>query len=203
MKLFKWIFFFTVIANVALVVLIKSNHQENYQANINLNVVQDGDIVLRDSRSLIGSQFKMMSQQDKRFSHAGIIRKENGNAYVYHMANENGQSGLIKTPFKTFTNNAVCRAYEIVRYPMQEQARSNFIDQIEFIIQHKIHFDDEFLLNNQSYYCSELIADLMNRYGDIRIPYSQIGDYKYYAIDNLYYHLPIQLIYKSNESKIN
>lgn len=203
MKLFKWIFFFTVIANVALVILIKSNHQENYQANINLNAVQDGDIVLRDSRSLIGSQFKMMSQQDKRFSHAGIIRKENGITYVYHMANENGQSGLIKTSFNAFTANAVCRAYQIVRYPMQEQARSGFLNQIEFVTQHKIHFDDEFLLNNQSYYCSELIADLMNRYSTIHIPYSQIGDYKYYAIDNLYYHLPIQLIYKSNEIKIN
>lgn len=203
MKLFKWIFLLTLVVNVALVFLIKSNNQEDYQANINLNSVQDGDIVLRDSRGLIGSQFKLMSQHDKRFSHAGIIRKENNALYVYHMANENGQSGLIKTSFKTFTNNAVCRAYEIVRYPMQEQARSKFIDQIECLIQYKIHFDDEFLLNNQSYYCSELIADLMNRYSDIRIPYSQIGDYKYYAIDNLYYHLPVQLIYKSNEIKIN
>ena len=77
MKLFRWIFFFTVLANVALIVLIKSNHQEEHQANINLNSVQDGDIVLRDSRSLIGTQFKMMSQHNKRFSHAGIIRKEN------------------------------------------------------------------------------------------------------------------------------
>ena len=203
MKLFKWTFLLTLVINVALVFLIKSNNQEDYQANINLNLVQDGDIVLRDSKSLIGSQFKMMSQHDKRFSHAGIIRKENNALYVYHMANENGQSGLIKTSFNSFTNIAVCRAYEIVRYPMQEQARSKFIDQIEFIIQHKIHFDDEFLLNNQSYYCSELIADLMNRYSTIHIPYSQIGDYKYYAIDNLYYHLPVQLIYKSNEIKIN
>lgn len=203
MKLFKWIFFFTVVANVALVILIKSNRHENYQANINLNAVQDGDIVLRDSRSLIGSQFKMMSQHDKRFSHAGIIRKENNTLYVYHMANENGQSGLIKTPFNAFTNFAVCRAFEIVRYPMQEQARSNFLNQIKLVIQNKIHFDDEFLLNNQSYYCSELIADLMNRYSNIHIPYSQIGDYKYYAIDNLYYRLPVQLIYKSNEIKIN
>ena len=203
MKLFKWIFLLTLVVNVALVFLIKSNNLEDYQANINLNSVQDGDIILRDSRSLIGSQFKMMSQHDKRYSHAGIIRKENDVLYVYHMANENGQSGLIKTPFNTFTNNAVCRSYEIVRYPMQEQARSNFISQIEFVIQHKIHFDDEFLLNNQSYYCSELIANLVNTYSSIRIPYSQIGDYKYYAIDNLYYHLPVQLIYKSNEIKIN
>ncbi len=203
MKLFKWIFLLTLVANVALVLLIKSNNQEDYQVNINLNSVQDGDIVLRDSRSLIGSQFKMMSQHDKRYSHAGIIRKENDVLYVYHMANENGQSGLIKTPFNAFTNNAVCCAYEIVRYPMQEQARSSFLNRIEFVIQHKIHFDDEFLLNNQSYYCSELIADLVNRYSNIHIPYSQIVDYKYYAIDNLYYHLPIQLIYKSNESKIN
>lgn len=203
MKLFKWIFFFTVVANVALVILIKSNRQESYQANINLNAVQDGDIVLRDSRSLIGSQFKLMSQHDKRFSHAGIIRKENNALCVYHMANENGQSGLIKTSFNAFTNIAVCRAYQIVRYPMQAQARSGFLNQIDFVIQHKIRFDDEFLLNNQSYYCSELIADLMNRYSDIRIPYSQIGDYKYYAIDNLYYHLPVQLIYKSNEITFN
>ncbi len=203
MKLFRWIFFFTVLANVALIVLIKSNYQEDVQANIKLIAVQDGDIILRDSRSLIGSQFKMMSQHDKRFSHTGIIRKENGIAYVYHMANENGQSGLIKTSFNAFTNIAVCREYEIVRYPMQEQARSSFLNQIESIIKHKIHFDDEFLLNNQSYYCSELIAYLVNSYSSIHIPYSQIGDYKYYAIDNLYYHLPIQLIYKSNESKIN
>lgn len=203
MKLYNWIFFFTVLANVALVILIKSNDQENNQANINLNAVQDGDIVFRDSRSLIGTQFKKMSQQDKRFSHAGIIRKDNGIAYVYHMANENGQSGLIKTSFNAFTNNAVCREYEIVRYPMQEIARSNFLNQIEFIIQHKIKFDDEFLLNNQSYYCSELIAKLMNECSSVHIPYSQLGDYKYYAIDNLYYHLPIQIIQNSNEVKVN
>ena len=144
-----------------------------------------------------------MSQHDKRFSHAGIIRKEKGVAYVYHMANENGMSGLLKTPFNMFTNNAVCSDYQIVRYPMQEQARSSFLNQIELVIQHKIHFDDEFLLNNQSYYCSELIANLVNTYSTIHIPYSQIGNYKYYAIDNLYYHLPVQLIYKSNEIKSN
>jgi hypothetical protein len=81
--------------------------------------------------------------------------------------------------------------------------RTQLLNQIDLLLTDKIQFDDEFILNNQSYYCSELIADLVNKYSNIHIPYSQIGDYKYYAIDNLYYHLPIQLIYKSNEFKIN
>jgi hypothetical protein len=168
-----------------------------------MNSIQDGDIVLRDSKSLIGSQFKKMSQHDKKFSHAGIIRKENGTAFVYHMTNENGQSGLLKSKLNDFVNTQVCRSYEIVRYPMKDNMRTQLLNQIDLLLTDKIHFDDEFVLNNQSYYCSELIADLINTYSSIHIPYSQIGDYKYYAIDNLYYQLPIQIIHNSNEVKIN
>jgi len=145
----------------------------------------------------------MMSQHDKKFSHAGIIHKENGIAVVYHMANEDGQSGLLKANLNDFINTKVCRSYEIVRYPMRADMRSQLLTKIDLLLTDQVHFDDEFLLTNQSYYCSELIANLMNEFSGLHIPYSQIGDYKYYAIDNLYYQLPIQIIHNSNEIKVN
>ena len=203
MKGFKWILLLTIVANVAIIIRLISISQVADSSLVNMNSIQDGDIVLRDSKSLIGSQFKKMSQHDKKFSHAGIIRKENGNAFVYHMANENGQSGLLKTKLNDFVNTKVCRYYEIVRYPLKDNMRTQLLNQIDLLLTDELHFDDEFVLNNQSYYCSELIADLINTYSSIRIPYSQIGDYKYYAIDNLYYQLPIQIIHNSNEVKIN
>ena len=203
MKGFKWILLLTIVANAAIILRLISISQAADSSLVNMNAIQDGDIVLRDSKSLIGSQFKKMSQHDKKFSHAGIIRKENGTAFVYHMANENGQSGLLKTKLNDFVNTQVCRSYEIVRYPLKDNMRTQLLNQIDLLLTDKIHFDDEFVLNNQSYYCSELIADLINTYSSIRIPYSQIGDYKYYAIDNLYYQLPIQIIHNSNEVKIN
>jgi hypothetical protein len=203
MKGFKWILLLTIVANAAIILRLISISQATDSSLVNMNSIQDGDIVLRDSKSLIGAQFKKMSQHDKKFSHAGIIRKENGNAFVYHMANENGQSGLLKTKLNDFVNTKVCRSYEIVRYPLKDNMRTQLLNQIDLLLTDKIHFDDEFVLNNQSYYCSELIADLINTYSSIRIPYSQIGDYKYYAIDNLYYQLPIQIIHNRNEIKIN
>jgi hypothetical protein len=203
MKGFKWILLLTIVANVAIILRLISISQATDSSLVNMNAIQDGDIVLRDSKSLIGAQFKKMSQHDKKFSHAGIIRKENGTAFVYHMANENGQSGLLKSKLNDFVNTQVCRSYEIVRYPLKDNMRTQLLNQIDLLLTDKIHFDDEFVLNNQSYYCSELIADLINTYSSIRIPYSQIGDYKYYAIDNLYYQLPIQIIHNSNEVKIN
>ena len=203
MKGFKWILLLTIVANAAIILRLISISQVADSSLVNMNAIQDGDIVLRDSKSLIGSQFKKMSQHDKKFSHAGIIRKENGTAFVYHMANENGQSGLLKSKLNDFVNTQVCRSYEIVRYPLKDNMRTQLLNQIDLLLTDKIHFDDEFVLNNQSYYCSELIADLINTYSSIRIPYSQIGDYKYYAIDNLYYQLPIQIIHNSNEVKIN
>jgi hypothetical protein len=203
MKGFKWILLLTIVANAAIIFRLISISQAADSSLVNMNAIQDGDIVLRDSKSLIGSQFKKMSQHDKKFSHAGIIRKENGTAFVYHMTNENGQSGLLKTKLNDFVNTQVCRSYEIVRYPLKDNMRTQLLNQIDLLLTDKIHFDDEFVLNNQSYYCSELIADLINTYSSIRIPYSQIGDYKYYAIDNLYYQLPIQIIHNSNEVKIN
>jgi hypothetical protein len=81
--------------------------------------------------------------------------------------------------------------------------RSQLLTKIDLLLTDQVHFDDEFLLTNQSYYCSELIANLMNEFSSLHIPYSQIGNYKYYAIDNLYYQLPIQIIHKSNEVKVN
>jgi hypothetical protein len=203
MKGFKWILLLTIVANVAIIIRLISISQVADSSLVNMNAIQDGDIVLRDSKSLIGSQFKKMSQHDKKFSHAGIIRKENGTAFVYHMANENGQSGLLKSKLNDFVNTQVCRSYEIVRYPLKDNMRTQLLNQVDLLLTDKIHFDDEFVLNNQSYYCSELIADLINTYSNIHIPYSQIGDYKYYAIDNLYYQLPIQIIHNSNEVKIN
>jgi hypothetical protein len=203
MKGFKWILLMTIVANAAIILRLNSISQATDSSLVNMNAIQDGDIVLRDSKSLIGSQFKKMSQHDKKFSHAGIIRKENGTAFVYHMANENGQSGLLKTKLNDFVNTKVCRSYEIVRYPLKDNMRTQLLNQIDLLLTDELHFDDEFVLNNQSYYCSELIADLINTYSSIRIPYSQIGDYKYYAIDNLYYQLPIQIIHSSNEIKIN
>ncbi len=196
MKGFKWILLFTIVANAAIVLRLVAISQAGDSSLVNMNSIQNGDIVLRDSKSLIGSQFKMMSQHDKKFSHAGIIRKENGTAFVYHMANEKGQSGLLKTNLCDFVNTKVCRSYEIIRYPLKDSKRIQLLHQIDLLVKDKIHFDDEFKLNNQSYYCSELIAILLNNYSSIHIPYSQIGVYKYYAIDNLYYHLPIQLIFK-------
>jgi hypothetical protein len=203
MKGIKWILLLTIVANAAIILRLISISQVADSSLVNMNAIQDGDIVLRDSKSLIGSQFKKMSQHDKKFSHAGIIRKENGTAFVYHMANENGQSGLLKSKLNDFVNTQVCRSYKIVRYPLKDNMRTQLLNQIDLLLNDKIHFDDEFVLNNQSYYCSELIADLINTYSSIRIPYSQIGDYKYYAIDNLYYQLPIQIIHNSNEVKIN
>ena len=203
MKGFKWILLLTIVANAAIILRLISISQVADSSLVNMNAIQDGDIVLRDSKSLIGSQFKKMSQHDKKFSHAGIIRKENGTAFVYHMANENGQSGLLKSKLNDFVNTQVCCSFEIVRYPLKDNMRTQLLNQIDLLLTDKIHFDDEFVLNNQSYYCSELVADLINTYSSIRIPYSQIGDYKYYAIDNLYYQLPIQIIHNSNEVKIN
>ena len=203
MKGFKWILLLTIVANAAIILRLISISQAADSSLVNMNAIQDGDIVLRDSKSLIGSQFKKMSQHDKKFSHAGIIRKENGTAFVYHMANENGQSGLLKSKLNDFVNTQVCCSFEIVRYPLKDNMRTQLLNQVDLLLTDKIHFDDEFVLNNQSYYCSELIADLINTYSSIRIPYSQIGDYKYYAIDNLYYQLPIQIIHNSNEVKIN
>jgi hypothetical protein len=190
-------------ANAAIIFRLVSISQKEEISQVNLNTIQDGDIVFRESNSLIGAQFKMMSQHDKKFSHAGIIRKENGTPFVYHMANENGQSGLLKSKLNDFVNTQVCCSFEIVRYPLKDNMRTQLLNQIDLLLTDKIHFDDEFVLNNQSYYCSELIADLINTYSSIHIPYSQIGDYKYYAIDNLYYQLPIQIIHKSNEVKVN
>jgi hypothetical protein len=203
MKGFKWILLLTIVANAAIILRLISISQVADSSIVNMNSIQDGDIVLRDSKSLIGSQFKKMSQHDKKFSHAGIIRKENGTAFVYHMANENGQSGLLKTKLNDFVNTQVCSSYEIVRYPMRANMRSQLLTKIDLLLTDQVHFDDEFLLTNQSYYCSELIANLMNEFSGLHIPYSQIGDYKYYAIDNLYYQLPIQIIHKSNEVKVN
>lgn len=76
------------------------------QAAPDLNQLKSGDLIFRHGRGFISNAFQKLSKEDPRYSHAGIIEVENGQAFVYHcIGGEENKSNKMKRE----TLSAFCR----------------------------------------------------------------------------------------------
>src|SRR4051812_24781052 len=67
------------------------------QSVISDSLIQSGQLIFRDGRGFISAVFKKLSLKDPKYSHAGIIHRENGKVYVYHMlGGEGGKNNCMR-----------------------------------------------------------------------------------------------------------
>lgn len=104
-----------------------------------------------------------MSAVDKRFSHVGIIFRNNDTISVIHaMANSFGGNGHVRiTSLQEFVGNS--KAGAIYRFPFNSGVRKAFATKALQYAKAKVPFDWKF--NNQdtaSVYCTELVLHVVN-----------------------------------------
>ena len=185
----------------------EKNTFTNEKINLQINtfschdsLFHSGDIIFRDGRGLISNAFKKFSQTDSRYSHAGIIHKENGKTFVLHLIDSRDDNNMKKETLNEFCSGIRSNGFAVYRTNLD----GNKIDSIaKFFYSKNIKFDTDFsLMTDDKMYCTELIYKVLILVsGDVNfLPLTTISGIKYEACDNIYLSSHLKKIYSFDYS---
>ncbi|MBA2249771.1 MAG: hypothetical protein H0W12_06220 [Chitinophagaceae bacterium] len=136
------------------------------QQQIKINVdslkksAREGDLIVRLGDDYISDRIKYLSENDKSYSHAGVIIFKDNLLYVCHIYPDDVKGAdtiryeLLDSFIKPRTNMN-CALY---RYDLSDIERHAFIDKLSEFHNQKIHFDRVYDTSTDNYlYCSEMI----------------------------------------------
>jgi len=122
------------------------------------STMRDGDIIFRGRQKGWGNLASHLSDQDQRYGHVGVIRREKEAVYVIHAAGDPLQSeGRVrKDPLRNFL--ARSERSGVYRLPLNATGHAKFKDKIEQALISRLPFDRAYSLKSEtSVYCTELI----------------------------------------------
>lgn len=158
---------------------------------------KNGDLVVRNGRGMISNWFRMLSENDKEYSHAGLVRKTQEGLYVVHMSQD--RSGIYKEKFSDFINESVCTSYAVYRYDISVKQNDAIASQMDQDLSDKISFDTKFNLDSlPPFYCTEWISNRISKLTGYRFKLSGTSDYAYIGVDDLYQVDGIKKLYKKS-----
>jgi hypothetical protein len=142
-----------------------------FWAEFGRHYLQPGDIVLRHGRAscptaLLGSSL-ISSLCDSPFSHEGLVCFENGHPWVYDMAEE----GTRKMPFEVWMLDTVNDTLAIKRLkPAFRDRIPGILGFCETTYQCEVPFDYGMSLDDDRYYCTELVE---KAFASVGLPLSE------------------------------
>lgn len=128
-----------------------------------LPLLLDGDIVVRKGRSLYSDMFSQLGKGSGRYSHIGVIYRENDQLQVIHTEGDDitGIGYARSDRLQHFTASEVAERFAIYRISgLTAPELSRVIEAGLEHVKSKTPFDLEFRLDNEAQYCSELIFNL-------------------------------------------
>ena len=166
--------------------------------------LQTGDVILRDSKGLIGSFFRNLSQTDKKYSHAGFIRVIDGKYWVCHYIDQENNKGLKIELLNDFIDQGKCNAFAVYHFNMNQQEKQNLSSIIYNSILYPLPFDNDFDLKSyDKLYCTEWISKSLMEAASLKIQTTKIAELEYVAPDNLYLSKNCKLVYQCNYNKVD
>jgi hypothetical protein len=192
---------FTIILNLVVYLQFTESTARTTKNQTLTNVeLNNGDLVLRDTKGLLSTVFRNASLQEKKFTHAGLLHKSNTEWFVYHfMDGDNNQNGLHIEPLSKFINSDKCSSYAIYRYTLNSKQLQGLDSIISDTEKQVIVFDSDFnLKTDDAMYCTEWIAKTLEKVTDQKdfIAQTTFDNYTYIAPDNLYLNIHCQFLYQ-------
>lgn len=156
-----YIFLFCFAFLIAFPVMTNDRNGLNEKTVVEKKVFEEGDIILRYGDGLWSPFFRDISRRDKRFSHAGILVRENGEICVVHAsaADLTGVGKVSCESLETFL--ATAADYAVYRLaipePVKQRIAANARNYLGF------SFDSSFdLSDKERLYCTELVMQAVN-----------------------------------------
>lgn len=174
-------------------------------------LAEDGDLIVRLNDNIISHQVRLINEEDKSFSHAGIVQTINGLKMVTHIDSDLPGADTIRfEPIDSFINPRNNLSGGLYRYDLTSDEKKAFLSNINRYYMARAFFDRTFLLETDSLiYCSEMIykslrlatndriiiraslipqhmLKMVHVYMEQKYPIERIAANKIITIDNLY-----------------
>ncbi|PSK90154.1 permuted papain-like amidase YaeF/Yiix C92 family enzyme [Taibaiella chishuiensis] len=178
-----------------------ANPWNRYHADSCIQIVKDGDLVLRSGSDAISALFKKVNTRDKSYSHAGIVFIENGYPMVYNLIGnaEDPEAVLRRDSLSAFISPHDNTAYAVYRYKLSRQQVEKLHDLSIRYFKEKRRFDPHFdLATDSSLYCTEFVYKAMIEVtGDKKyLGTTQTANFSFVSVDNLFLKKGIKLVCK-------
>lgn len=169
----------------------RQDNPANYKAiDSAIKFLRNGDIALRTGADVISVMLRGMNQQDKTYSHCGIVMIEDGYPFVYHSigGEDNPDSHLQRDSATRFFSPVSNERLGIARLPLSTIQ----IDSLHAIVRRYYAagtpFDMDFdLKTNDKLYCAEFVyKSVEEAINDTNyFSKSEVLDRPYVAVDNI------------------
>jgi hypothetical protein len=160
-----------VIATFSFVFFSKRANYNDLSSRYDFNKLtfQDGDLIFRRGLSL-SSHAVLLTDKKSRFSHVGMIRLIDGNAFVVHAVpgeNEQEIEYLKIEPVTEFLDKEKATLGAVYRLKNTEKEKLLFVaEKVESFARKKLIFDNKYdLESDDKMYCTELIWKAYNSIG--------------------------------------
>lgn len=155
------------------------------------SIIKTGDLIVRTGKDFTSEIMRLLSTEDKTYSHCGIASIEHDSLFVYHSIGGewNPDERLRKDPFEFFCNPYENRGIGIFRYRITPGERINLVNVVHKLYNKKIMFDMQFnLASDDRMYCSEFVYKALEQATNDKIvlPTTTINHIKFIALDNLF-----------------
>lgn len=156
-----------------------------------INLLHSGDLVMRTGADAISYMLCQMNQENKTYSHCGLVMIENGYPFVYHSigGEDNPDEVLRRDSAKFFFSPANNLGFGIARYDADSQHVARLHSVVQRLYREKHKFDLKFdLSTNDRFYCAEFVYKAMNEaMKDSRYiqPITRNG-FTFVGVDNLF-----------------
>lgn len=156
-------------------------------------IITSGDLIVRTGNDFTSESLRNLNQQDKTYSHCGIASVENDTLFIYHaLGGEwNPNQQVRKDVLKFFAEPYSNRGIGIYRYNLSSLEIEKMLITVKKLYQMGITFDMKFdLQSNDRMYCSEFVYKslVMGTRGKLQFTTSQIGDFAFVGVDDLFIH---------------
>lgn len=123
-----------------------------------------GNLVCRLGNGYFSNYFKEYASTEKKFSHIGILSKENDTLFVYHSeASELTGVGFVKKELLNSFLDGI-KTFDFYRLDFNDTINSQILEQVKRYYNLKTPFDLDFNnADDTKLYCSELIAVSINK----------------------------------------
>lgn len=167
----------------------KEQPQETKQMIMHTQGLHSGDLVLRLGNGFFSNYFKQYASSEKKFSHVGILFREQNQIFVYHTeASELTGIGKVKKELLSEFLNDI-HVYEFYRLQYPDSILDAMLRKAQHYHLSEIPFDTSFNSYDESeLYCTELVANSINyACKDLVIkPTLELNHQKIYALDDIY-----------------
>lgn len=153
------------------------------------NELFDGVLVCRLGNGYFSDYFRRYASIEKKFSHLGVISKENNVLYVYHSeASELTGVGFVKKEtLKSFLKDI--KIYEFYEFNYPDSTKNDIMNNVKNYYLSSTPFDLDFdSYNDDALYCTELVAVAINDALDKEVikPSLMLGGKRLFSLDDIY-----------------